>query len=164
MNKRNVFGVIALFVLLTHVGCGFGTPDPLLYDGNGGLRSTVSMLEVDEAGIPRGCDDLDTVESYEDVVFVPITGDEDEPVLIVIGGQALCVEDGSDDFDDEELIEVEVEDEVGPDDDTAISLTEHSDDDRSDFSVSLNGTEPRGQNPGYPPTILADPTPEPAGD
>lgn len=164
MNIRNVFVVVALFVLVAQVGCGFGPPDPLLFDGSGNLRSTVSMLEVDEAGIPRGCNDLDSVVNDEDVVFVPITGDEDEPVLIGIGGQALCVEDEGDDFDGGDLQDIEVEDEVGPEDDEAISLTDRGDDERSDHDVTLIGSGTRGQDPGQPPPILADPTPEPAND
>lgn len=161
-TTKLIIGVV-LFALFTCIGCGFSPPDPLVIDSNGEVRDTVSMLEIDEAGIP-GCNDLENITSDEDVVFIPVTSEEDNPVLIAIGGQALCIEEEGDDSDDDDLPDVDVDDEVGPEDDTALSLADMGDDDRTDYGTTLIGSGTRGQPSAPPPTVIADPTPEPAGD
>lgn len=90
---RTIIALVAPFVLVLVQGCGV---DPLVYDGAGAMRSSISLEDVEDASLPS-CDCIDS-EFLESDLFewsvVPVRGAEDF-VVIVASGQAVCF-DGED--------------------------------------------------------------------
>jgi hypothetical protein len=168
MKKNLAKLTCALLLAGTISGCGIGQPDPLLYDVDGNPRESVSWREVDEAGVPVGCSDLEELQPSDAVVSVPIADAEGEPMLIGIAGLALCVDtddEGGDEGDEGDVLpEVDIEDDVGLDDDSPATVSDGTDGGRSMVDASLAGLRPNGHTVDQQPIILHDPTPEPATD
>jgi hypothetical protein len=89
MNRWHRASTILIAVALG--ACGDGTEDPLLFEADGALRSTVSLDEVQGANIPIGCEAHRALLSgAADVVQVEVAG---EPwALIGVAGRPVCLE------------------------------------------------------------------------
>ena len=160
MNTRVFKSFAAIIALGVLGGCGAESPDPLMFDDQGALRCEVTSEEVEEAQIPD-CDEIDIdIDEELDVNEVPITGNEEPEILIGVGGFALCVEDGEPTLDD-----INVGDEIGPDGTTTLSIDGLDEEDAEQVSTVTDFPESQQQGmPGRNPTIVYDPTPQPAAD
>jgi hypothetical protein len=161
MNRKAIRFFLVGVSLAFSSACALDANDPLLFDEEGQPRSSVSFHEVEEAGVVDFCDDLeDVLASSVDVIRVPVIGEEGAPVLIGVGGLALCL----DEEDDEkgELEGLVIGEQTDPEGSGAIGGETSADDTakvgvrpRDNPSGALN--EPR-------PRLISDPTPEPASD
>jgi hypothetical protein len=163
---KNLLTCTLVIVLAYASGCGLGTQDPLLFDDDDMIRTSVNIDEVEAAGIPS-CIDVEGFDASESDIVVPVEGGDGETVLIGIGGQALCLGEGGDgdpgNVDD-------IGDEVKPDEDHPVELDgddsgDESGDDDSDVALHTRDDQPAdGQGLGNTqrPMVLWDPTPEPA--
>jgi hypothetical protein len=168
---RTLLTISLVLIVSAASGCGFGPPDPLLYDADGMNLASVTIDEVDGAGIPS-CADVDTFDPSDVEVVVPIVGTGGEPVLIGIGGQAFCVagdgDDGLEGLDDAD--DFDIGDAVGPDENEPVDLRETEPGEGSHITGSIvhpigdQQDDGIGHGPTPRPGILLDPTPEPAID
>lgn len=158
-------------MLLLMAGCDIGTADPLLYDEGGELRLEVGADEVAAAGISESCSEID-LQVLTETVRVPVEGD-DGVELVGVGGLALCLdeegEEGEDDdlpglddlggLDDDHVLTVDLEGTDEGEDESTTNDSSTNVDVNHDGSHTSNNQELRP-----PPTVLADPTPEPVGE
>lgn len=158
---KNLLTCTLVTVLAFASGCGLDTQDPLLFDEDGMVRTSVNVDDVDAAGIPS-CIDVEGFDAADGEIVIPVEGSDEEAVLIGFGGQALCIGDGDEDPGDID----DVGDEVKPDEDHPVIL-DGDDEGDDDSGVVLQPREEQpadGQGLGNAqrPMLRADPTPEPA--
>ncbi len=160
MNVEMLRNLVVLALSIALSGCNLQSADPLLFDDEGQLREVVYRFEIDEEGI-EDCEEFDDeLESSLETVQVPIVGGDGEPVLIGVGGLAVCVG---------ELNGVEglggglyVEGAEGLDPNEMLGIPDDSED--AENGVEVLTEEHNGQDTGRRPMLVYDPTPEPAGE
>lgn len=160
MTSRTVM-LVAIGAVLA--GCSPAGLDPLLYDENGDLRERVDSAELERAGLPFGCVELED-EAGDDVVRVPVEGPEGDLYVVGLGGVALCIDEAP----PEESSEQDRDETEEPDDREGAEDDDSGGEGLASSSQLPRLLQPSGRGSGsswpLPLSALSDPTPQPIRD